>query len=125
MSKTSPMNRVTPLLTIISKKSKLLYNTIIQKNQDYTGDNASPFANFETSAQEAGITVPQGIISRFSDKYSRLRALLRRPPAVVEESIEDTLMDMHGYLYILEAWLDAQKQPANEATQENVDTPAQ
>jgi len=44
-----------------------------------------------------------GIYTRISDKFARLSNLLHRDPAVTDESLEDTILDLIGYLAIFHA----------------------
>jgi hypothetical protein len=76
-------------------------NIFEKKNSDYSGsDQDNPFRNFEAS-KELGIDPFQGIMVRCSDKWMRLTNLIRTEnQSVVDESIEDTLMDLANYLVI-------------------------
>lgn len=77
--------------------------TIIQKkNADYA-NSTNPFRNFE-SASIVGISVDRAILLRVLDKLSRAGNLLDKSPAVVDESLEDTLIDAINYLAILKAY---------------------
>lgn len=74
---------------------------IAKKNQDYaTGED--PFKNFRFS-EMMGVDPQRAILVRISDKLARMSNLLDKPPAVVEENIEDTIIDAIGYLAILNA----------------------
>lgn len=79
------------------------------KNSDYRGDKGE-FANFELSATLTGVPVIQGILVRVSDKFARLNNLLvpGKTAQVKEESIEDTIEDIVGYLAILRAYRSQQ-----------------
>jgi hypothetical protein len=68
-----------------------------RKNSDY-GNPAERdyYANFRESL-ELGIPMHLGILVRMSDKWSRIKHLLHRPPQVVDESLEDTLIDLAVY----------------------------
>lgn len=82
--------------------------TIIQKkNADYA-NSTNPFRNFE-SASIVGISVDRAILLRVLDKLSRAGNLLDKPPAVVDESLEDTLIDAINYLAILKAYRERTK----------------
>lgn len=72
-----------------------------KKNAGYAGDSDDPWANFRECAL-FGIKVENGIITRMSDKWSRIRSLWKNPDnEQVEEAIEDTLMDLAAYALIL------------------------
>lgn len=75
---------------------------IERKNADYAND-ANPFKNFE-SAEVVGIGVERAILLRVLDKIARISNLIDKQPAVVEESLEDTLIDAINYLAILKAY---------------------
>jgi hypothetical protein len=72
-----------------------------RKNADYGNPN-DPFANFK-EAELVGSTVEQGILVRMSDKLRRASNLMNRE-AVVDESVEDTLIDLANYAFILAVW---------------------
>lgn len=74
------------------------------KNGDYsTVDNA--FKNFELSSFISGVQVAKGMMVRIADKISRLENLTVKEPEVVDESVEDTIIDMINYLNILLTYL--------------------
>lgn len=76
------------------------------KNQDYTGNDPDPFANF-TAVERVGIaTTEQGFLTRMMDKMQRLNSFVQSGQlAVKEESVEDTLMDMANYCILFSAFL--------------------
>lgn len=78
-----------------------------KKNADYANDS-NPFANFDNSLI-AHVSQPQAILVRVMDKMSRIGNLLIRPAAVLDESMEDTIIDAINYLAILLAWLESSK----------------
>lgn len=69
----------------------------LAKDHDYAG--AVPFRNLKKSA-EFGVEPWLGAMVRMSDKWSRLEQLATKDPAVVEESFEDTLIDLANYALI-------------------------
>lgn len=72
------------------------------KNKDYSGDK-NPFKNLML-CEEAGITsVENGILIRMFDKMGRVSNLLNESVGMkeVNESIEDTLIDLINYAAIL------------------------
>lgn len=64
-----------------------------KKNADYS--HAGPFMNF-TACEAYGITAEDGLITRMSDKLSRLASIFRKG-AQVSESEEDALIDLINY----------------------------
>jgi hypothetical protein len=78
-----------------------------KKNADYATDS-DPLANFRV-CQQFGVTLPQGIMVRLSDKFSRIGNLLDgRTPAVEDERLTDTIQDAVNYLAILAYALEAE-----------------
>lgn len=74
------------------------------KNKDYGGE-ADPFRNFRY-AEYCNVSVQDAILVRISDKFARINNLLHREegPAVIDEKVEDTVLDMINYLAILYVW---------------------
>jgi hypothetical protein len=72
-----------------------------RKNQDYADSESDPLRNFR-EAEGLGISAFQGTLVRISDKWIRIRNLASRDrgPAVVDESIRDTLLDLANYALI-------------------------
>ncbi len=82
-----------------------------RKNSDYAGEN-NAFQNFNlieilTSGK---ISTSAGILVRITDKVQRIANLLAKPPAVVEEAIEDSLLDLAVYSIIEYLWLTSGKE---------------
>ncbi len=75
---------------------------ILKKNDDYANSD-NPFKNFE-SASVVGIGVERAILLRILDKLSRIGNLIDKPPAVVDETMDDTIVDAINYLAILKAY---------------------
>jgi hypothetical protein len=74
-------------------------DTAKRKNQDYAG-NGDPFANFR-ACESLGVSTPLGMLVRMQDKIQRVNNLLSRPPAVANEPLEETLMDLGMYAFIM------------------------
>lgn len=74
----------------------------IKKNAGYSGkDNPDKYANFR-EAENFGVSAFLGGIVRTSDKWVRLRNLVKDPTnEMVGENIEKTLMDLAIYALIL------------------------
>jgi hypothetical protein len=73
----------------------------IRKNAGYSGaDNPDPWANFRM-AEDFGVSAFRGCLVRMSDKYIRIKNLLKDPNnEQVGESIKDTLKDLSAYALI-------------------------
>jgi hypothetical protein len=81
-----------------------------RKNADYTGNDASPFANF-TRVEALGIcSAEQGFLTRMMDKMCRLNAFVQRGVLEVkDESIEDTLLDLANYSILLAGYIKSKR----------------
>jgi hypothetical protein len=81
-------------------------NSMIQtyqaKNQDYGN-------SFEKSLDKFGLIAS---VIRLNDKMSRIESLSRTEAKVIDESIEDTLLDLANYSVMTIIWL--RKNRANE-----------
>jgi hypothetical protein len=73
----------------------------INKNRGYAGiDNPDPWANFRES-EKFGVSSFKGCMVRMSDKFIRLVNVIKNPEAdQVNETIEDTLLDLANYCLI-------------------------
>jgi len=84
-----------------------------KKNADYTGDSASPFANF-TSVESVRVKTEQGFLTRMMDKMSRLGSFVEKGELQVkDESVQDTLKDLANYSCLLAAYIQSKK-PSHE-----------
>lgn len=89
-----------PLLKNVVALFSLRHSILEKKNHDYAG-NEDEYANFKR-VERIGITVEQGIFSRFLDKVTRLeRHFLTGKFHVTDENFDDTLIDAVNYLEIL------------------------
>ncbi len=80
------------------------HEIIRRKNSDYaTGED--PFNNFRM-VEMIGLSVEQGIMTRILDKFARLSNLTAsgEEPAVADETVDDTILDLINYLAILHAY---------------------
>jgi hypothetical protein len=73
--------------------------TAKKKNQDYA-HSADPFANFR-ACEAIGVSTPRGMLVRIQDKIQRISNLIERPPAVANEPLEETCMDLAMYAFIM------------------------
>lgn len=93
------------VIICIFKKKKIndslntMESTYSKKNQDYSGGN--PLGNF-LECSKAGIDPFDGIITRISDKKSRIMHLAgnHNYAEVVDEKLEDSLLDLAVYSLI-------------------------
>ena len=83
----------TPSIRTISEVISELRNVLIRKNKDYD-DSA-----FQPPLLNPTATAESGILTRMSDKISRIRNLLQNT-ASVDEALEDTVLDLAGYAVI-------------------------
>lgn len=78
------------------------------KNADYAGakGGADAFANFKMVEHFGVATVEQGMLTRMSDKFSRIASFVQVGTLKVkDESIEDTLLDFANYCLLLAGYL--------------------
>ncbi|MBQ3349179.1 MAG: DUF1599 domain-containing protein [Thermoguttaceae bacterium] len=68
-----------------------LHDLIIRKNTDY-GNSA-----FDPPVLNPNATAENAILTRLSDKFSRLRHILQKGALVADETVEDTIKDIAGY----------------------------
>lgn len=82
----------------------------INKNAGYAGeDNPDAWANFR-EAEDLGVSAFKGCLVRASDKWIRIRNLLRNPAnEKVGESVKDTLMDLASYCLIAICLMEEEK----------------
>lgn len=86
----------------------------LRKDSDYAGES-KPFDNFR-SALEIGVKPSTGALIRLQDKFKRIQNLLLQEgrgqgPAVKNESIEDTLMDLSAYALIVLVLREEERDP--------------
>lgn len=87
-----------------------MYEICKAKNSDYAGAG-DPFANFRRAEAMGVCSTEQGFMVRMIDKLSRISTLVQ-PGAtaqVKDESVEDTLMDLANYSFLLWAMLRDRK----------------
>ena len=86
-----------------------LLELLFRKNSDYVESDDNQFENFVESAEIAGIDgCERVLLSRLAEKFQRLKSLMNsdRPPAVEDEPIKETLIDIAGYSVIGIVMLD-------------------
>jgi hypothetical protein len=115
------MNR-TEFYTGITDTYKEAYEIIKKKTNDYASDE-HPMHNLELIEQlTQSIDRNAGIFIRMTDKFARLGNLLfskdsKKEAQVLDESIDDTILDIINYAAILRESLKDRKK--NKETQEN------
>ena len=84
------------------------------KNMDY-GDG-DPLGNFKFSEEITGIPAWKGALVRLTDKWGRIKSLLKKEKAYVQdETLEDTLLDNAVYsLLVLALRQQQQASPGEE-----------
>ena len=86
-----------------------LITTIINKNNDYNGDsNIDMFKNFY-SIEILGVDKYTGLLVRALDKVMRINTLLKQDNNVKNESINDSISDLIGYMLLLNGLLNKEK----------------
>lgn len=85
----------------VFKRATLLLQ---KKNSDYSGDGDA-FKNFRLCEAASLASVEQGILVRMLDKLGRVSTLVQHGTSQVDESIEDTLIDLINYSAILITYL--------------------
>jgi hypothetical protein len=79
-----------------------------KKNHDYSQDQ-DPLSNLK-ACEAIGIPAYKGVLVRLQDKWSRLIELSKKEAKVLEESVEDTLLDMAIYAILAIVLRTRQKQ---------------
>lgn len=102
------MNRQ-EFLDFIKSKQEDGLALINSKSADYAGED-KPFKNFDNVETICNIPSEVGILVRMSDKITRIGNLLNKEADVNNESIEDTLLDLANYAYILLAKIYGKEQ---------------
>jgi len=82
-----------------------MYETMLKKNADYTG-NRGAFDNFTTVEKQGICSTEEGILVRMQDKMCRIITLLNNEAQVKDEAIVDTLQDLANYAIILKCYIE-------------------
>lgn len=101
-----PMDDIERYVSIVEKMQK----TFISKNHDYGN-------SFATTWQEFGDKGPITGVAQISHKYHRLLNLALGTKPQVDESIDDTLMDMANYCIL--TLMELQKDRVNKNEKSN------
>jgi hypothetical protein len=119
------------LLQHVTDVADEIWETLQNKNSDYTGDDEDALLNFKWSAEFASVELARGVMVRIADKIMRLKALMKpgHEQKVLDESLSDTVRDLIGYLIIFHGIMwPTRYDKVDEGTQEepkvdNVDKP--
>lgn len=89
-----------------------------KKSSDYS-PGEDPLKNFH-AVEAFGLTAFEGVLARLSDKWERIKNLQKKRqedtrPAVLDESLRDTLIDLCVYGVIALNLFDEEKEPPVEA----------
>lgn len=76
-----------------------LFDKLLSKGKDYA--NADCLSNFKRSAELLGILPEQSCMSLIATKIARAEQLLNSGATPENESLEDTLLDLCGYCFLL------------------------
>ena len=76
-----------------------LFDKLLSKGKDYAG--ADCLSNFKRSAELLGILPEQSCMSLIATKIARAEQLLASGAPPENESLEDTLLDLCGYCFLL------------------------
>lgn len=81
-----------------------------KKNADYTGIGKSPFSNFSRVENLGICSTEQGVLTRITDKISRLASYSQNLQLqVADESVEDTCLDLANYALLLQGIIKEKK----------------
>lgn len=105
------------------KKTVLKMNEICKaKNQDYSGgENTYAFSNFTMVENMGNCSAEQGFITRMTDKMMRITNIINSGKQhVMDESIQDTLMDLANYSILFMGYLESKK--TKDISNKSIDT---
>lgn len=110
------------MIGLIESTEKLFadaLSTMRKKNADYAGDSDS-MKNFQVSALVANVKMSQGILTRLTDKTTRIGNLILKDASVKEETIFDTVQDLINYAAILHYALQMERREKTYRIEEKV-----
>lgn len=105
-----PNNKVADPSSYIEASVETLRQTLVGKNQDYTGGRGE-FFNFEKAASFAGLDALDVMYAQIGIKVTRLEALMGQEYTNYE-SLPDSLLDLAGYALIAHARLESMRSVA-------------
>lgn len=97
------------LILSVENTYKVGVDIIKKKNSDYA-TTKDALSNFKVIESLGVVDYKRGILVRVADKFARVVNLMDRPNVVLDESVEDTLIDMINYLAILKAGLENERE---------------
>jgi hypothetical protein len=87
-----------------------------RKNADYTGGSDDPFSNFRQigGLVQSEAVIEIGFLTRMSDKMSRIGSFVANGKLeVMDESVDDTLLDLANYSILMLGFLTEKRQLAS------------
>jgi hypothetical protein len=95
---------------------KRAIGVVLERSKKYATED-DPFRNFRSAASFAGTSVTQGLLTRIGDKLARLTNTLQRDgedEEFVDESLDDTFIDLCNYFIILRNWRIVERREKEE-----------
>jgi len=84
----------------LAEFTQRMSDTILKKGDDYAGQE-DRLANFKDAGQITGVTAAQQCFNLMGTKMARLKQLLNSKEAPNYESIDDTILDLANYCFLL------------------------
>lgn len=95
------------LISAFKDFAEMQESVIVSKNQDYA--NADALSNFKLSGQISGIGAKRQALSMIAVKVARLGVLLSSDKLPNNESVEDSVLDLANYAFLLHAIIEDEK----------------
>lgn len=101
----SSLTTVADLLSHHENLTKAAKSLMEKKNHDYGGREENCWGNLELVEALTGgdVTLEEGVLIRMGDKLSRLWTISHSEAMVVDESVDDTIIDIINYAVLLSA----------------------
>lgn len=98
-------NMTTQIVENMTIQVQQLETLLTQKGEDYSGvDAAHTWMNFVFAADFSAMSVEQIFFARLGEKIGRLSAQVKTGQAPNFESLDETMIDIAGYLILLVAY---------------------
>ena len=105
-------------LALSDELFRTIRETLAKKNHDYTAGSGDPFANFRLAALE-NVDPLQGLMVRCQDKFQRLRTFIQKGELAVNgEGWRDAILDVIGYMTLLNAMMIERERTVTAGTNE-------